>query len=176
VGRRGWRRMNGEVLTIVVRDVPRPQGSKKGFPVKRKDGSTGVNIVNDNPKALQTWREAVKEAAVRAMEVSRWEELTFPIAATPVGVQVTFTLAKPKSAPKRLRTWPHKKPDLEKLTRSVCDALTAAGVYADDGQIVEEHVYKDFPLANDRDDPDSDRLEIPGAVIRVWVVKEPENA
>lgn len=163
--------MNGEVLTIVVRDTPQPQGSKKGFPVRRKNGKIGVNIVNDNPEGLETWREAVKEAAQKAKAALSWEDLKFPLEG-PVAMQATFTRYKPKSRPKLRRTWPDTKPDLEKLTRSVCDALKAAGVYKDDAQVVEQHCFKDFVLSDEREDPGSDRLESPGVVIRLWRVKE----
>lgn len=64
----------------------------------------------------------------------------------PVALEVTFTLPRPKAhyrtgrnshllrdnAPHR----PDRLPDLDKLLRSTMDALTAAGVWADDAQVV----------------------------------------
>jgi Holliday junction resolvase RusA-like endonuclease len=164
-----------EVLTIVVWDEPQPQGSKKGFPVRRANGKVGVSIVNDNPEKLRNWRTSVRDAAVKAREAQKWQELVFPLDC-PVGMTVTFTRTKPKSRPKLKRSWPDSRPDLEKLTRSVCDALKAAGVYTDDSRVVEQHTWKDWPLANQREDPDKDRLPSQGAVIRVWRVAEDAGA
>lgn len=159
-----------EVLVIEVRDTPQPQGSKRGFPVRRKDGRVGVNMASDNDANLTTWREAVKEAARKAMTAGEWKELQFPITELPVGMQVTFTKNKPKSAPKRRRTWPITKPDLDKLKRAVGDALTAAGVYKDDAQVVTSIEHKDYVGSSV-----PDILEVPGAVIRVWVIREEEQ-
>jgi Holliday junction resolvase RusA-like endonuclease len=166
-----WRNAT-EVLTIVVRDMPQPQGSKKGFPITRKNGKIGVSIVSDNHESLKTWRGRVIEESVAAKNAHEWEEFVFPLTKVPVAVQVTFTRPKPLSEPKRKRTWPIRKPDLDKQTRAVGDALKAAGIYTDDAQVVEGHQYKDWPLEHTREG--SDRLEVPGAVIRVWLVKEEE--
>lgn len=164
-----WRNA-AEVLTIVVRDLPQPQGSKKGIPIERANGKLGVRIIGDNAKSLKTWRGRVIEEAVAAKNAQAWEELSFPLTKVPVALQITFTRPRPVSEPKRKRTWPIRKPDLDKQVRAVGDALRAAGIYADDAQVVEEHNYKDWPLEHTR--ADSDRLEVPGAVIRVWLVKE----
>ncbi len=61
----------------------------------------------------------------------------------PVGIDLHFGLPKPKSAPKKRRVWPDKRPDLDKLTRAVLDALTYV-VYADDSQVVEIRATKDY--------------------------------
>lgn len=53
----------------------------------------------------------------------------------PVKLAVSFTLPRPKSAPK-WRLWPDKKPDLDKLVRAIGDALTQSGAISDDAQIV----------------------------------------
>jgi hypothetical protein len=82
----------------------------------------------------------------------------------PVSIEVTFTLRKPASAPKRRTTWPQRKPDLDKLLRSTFDALGDAGVWVDDSQVVEVVARKVFP------DEGVDALSHPGAVIRIWPV------
>jgi hypothetical protein len=103
----------------------------------------------------------------------------------PVILAVTFTLVKPKSAPKTKVTWPCKKPDLDKLLRSTCDGLKAGGAYADDAQVVEilrlGKFYPD-PLSQVAPNDDYHMLHLagtgldvlsgPGAVIRVASIYE----
>lgn len=63
----------------------------------------------------------------------------------PLQLQLRFFLPKPKSAPKRRRTWPDKKPDLDKLIRAVGDALTGV-LYTDDARIVAITASKDYDV------------------------------
>jgi crossover junction endodeoxyribonuclease RusA len=72
-----------------------------------------------------------------------------------------FTLPKPKSAPKRRRTWPDKKPDLSKLVRSTEDSLTEVAAWEDDARVVRCLALKVFPGEH------PDALGVPGAVIRI---------
>ena|SRR5215475_6766657 len=146
--------------------------------------STGRAAMKEQLGAdLKTWREAVKTAATDAMTlVSGDYPLTGPLVAA-----VTFTLYKPTSAPKRKPSWPTgKKKDVDKLLRSTFDALTASGIWEDDGQVVElsrlakyytvagGHPFKlpyaqhMFALAG----TSSDILSTPGAVIRVASIEE----
>jgi crossover junction endodeoxyribonuclease RusA len=60
-----------------------------------------------------------------------------------VAIELHFGLPKPKSAPKRRRVWPDKRPDLDKLIRAVLDALTQV-IFADDSQVVEIRATKDY--------------------------------
>lgn len=141
----------GSVIQITVYGSPAPQGSKRFLGIK---GGHGVMV--ESSKAVKPWREAVKYAAlVDARRV-----------AGPVEVEMIFTLKKPASAPKRIRTWPDKKPDLSKLVRSTEDALTDAGVWEDDARVVKTASEKCFPGTH----PLS--LPVPGATIRIWSVSE----
>lgn len=167
-----WRNAT-EVLTIVVRDMPQPQGSKKGFPVKRANGKMGVQIVSVNSEKLETWRDAVKKAARDAMEAQNWEVLQFPLTDVPVAISVTFTRPRPKVMPKG-RTKPIVMPDLDKQKRAVGDALKAAGVYRDDAQITASQEWKRYTLLHTGYSA-NDRLETPGCVIRVWLDDEEEE-
>lgn len=118
-------------IAFAVKGTPAPQGSKRGFVVN------GRAVITDaNPAALKTWRDDVKSAAVDAMNGA----LPF---SGPVELLVTFVLPRPKSVKRDL---PHVRPDLDKLARSTCDALTAAGVYGDDAQIVDMHVRKVYGI------------------------------
>ena len=60
----------------------------------------------------------------------------------PVSVKLEFVMRRPKSAPKRTTPPATKKPDLDKLTRAVFDAITSAGVWDDDSQVVDAHISK----------------------------------
>lgn len=105
-----------------VHGVPAPQGSKRAFVV-----GTRAVVTDVNPAPLKTWREDVKYAAVDAMNGHAPFE-------GPLELLVTFVLVKPKSVK---RAWPFVRPDLDKLVRAVGDALTSAGVYTDDAQLVQ---------------------------------------
>lgn len=136
-----------EIVGFVVYGDPAPQGSKR---------HVGRGVMIESSKKVKPWREAVVFAA---------REAGGRIAG-PVRVQVVFTLRKPASAPKRRRTWPDKKPDLDKLLRSTFDALVTAGTIEDDARIVDVSARKAFP------GEEVGSLDVLGAVIRVIGVAE----
>jgi Holliday junction resolvase RusA-like endonuclease len=103
---------------------------------------------------VKPWREAVKHATREAMRDE-------PCLLGPLRVSMTFTLPKPKSAPKSRRTFPDKKPDLSKLIRSTEDALTDIAAWEDDARIVELKAAKRYPLEG------HEALERPGVVISI---------
>jgi len=141
------------MIRIVVYGLPIPQGSKK-FVGMRGDRPL---MVEDN-KRHRPWREQVtKQAAVAMAKQAKATTLEGPLV-----VLMTFTLPKPKSAPKTRRTWPQKKPDASKLARAVEDSLTDAGVWADDALVVDLIARKRYPLEG------ADSLEQPGVVIRIY--------
>lgn len=88
-------------------------------------------IYEASSRRLRDWREAIGWAAKAAM---RREQ---PLAG-PLRVKLSFTLHAPKAGAK---PYPSARPDLDKLTRAVFDAMTGIA-YADDGQIVEMFVTK----------------------------------
>lgn len=142
------------VLVFTVRGNPAPQGSKKAYPIYKGTGESKTflraNIVDDEPETLHTWREAVKDAAMRAMG---GRALGFPITG-PVSLALTFTFRRPKSHfltgrnAGRLGSQATLYPDytgkvasagpqdIDKALRAVMDALKDAGVYKDDAQVV----------------------------------------
>lgn len=165
-------------LIITVLGNPAPQGSKNGRPIYKGRGPnrvfTGkVAMVESSKEKVQTWREAVKEAAGRSLHTYSLDAQGYEgnpallrIEERPVAVEIVFCFDKPASAPKRRRTWPIRRSthDVDKLQRSTFDALTDAGVFKDDSQIIDVHARKRF--TDDVDAP----LRTPGAVIRVWEV------
>lgn len=121
-------------LTVTVPGVPISQGSLRSL-------GAGRPTVHSNAATLLPWRASVVAHVRQQME--RGGE--WPIDG-PVKLSVTFHLARPKSSP-RWRLWPDKKPDLDKLVRACCDALserTGAGAIRDDAQVVLLSASKEF--------------------------------
>lgn len=56
-------------------------------------------------------------------------------------IKLEFFMPRPKSVK---RQYPTVKPDGDKLARSVCDSVVAAGLVPDDSQFVEYHIYKEY--------------------------------
>jgi Holliday junction resolvase RusA-like endonuclease len=92
------------------------------------------------PKEVYVWRGQV-QAAVAALEQ--------PTFTGPVELHLGFELPRPathflpvnsKRAMPELRsdapTWPGAMPDIDKLIRAICDSITDAGLWGDDGQVV----------------------------------------
>lgn len=113
------------VVEFDVDGVPVPQGSKTGRVLQGPRGPV-ASLYNDNDKALKPWRKAVT-AAASAAHAGR---LRIEGA---VLVEVEFRFLRPKSVSRLL---PTVKPDLDKLQRSILDAVTDAGVWRDDSQVV----------------------------------------
>lgn len=112
-------------LAFVVHGVPKPKGSMR---------HVGRGRMIEQLAGSKPWREAVKWAALEAVAAAGWTTLTGP-----VQVDVVFSFAKPKSAPKGRRTWPITRStgDIDKLLRNCLDALVDAGVLRDDSQVVK---------------------------------------
>jgi Holliday junction resolvase RusA-like endonuclease len=149
-------------IVIVAYGMPGPQGSKsfKGM-LKGKDGREHA-ILAESSKKVTPWRRAVEKAA-RA--VYRAAPLDCPLRA-----RMVFTLPKPQSASKKRRTYPDRYPDVSKLARSTEDALTSAGIWADDARLVGyERLEKVFPRdGSPWDDPEA--LLAPGVRIEIRVI------
>jgi len=65
----------------------------------------------------------------------------------PLSLTVNFWLPRPASlTKKRIADGPCRKPDIDKLIRSSCDALTTAGAIADDARIVRIVASKRYVL------------------------------
>lgn len=128
-------------LVIEALGMPAPQGSKR---------YVGNGIMIENSPRVKPWREDVKQAALKALD----ETPTWNREHKQIVMHVVFTLPRPRShyrtgkfanflrdgAPSLHST----KPDLDKLLRSTCDALTTAGVYADDSRIVQVFAVKAY--------------------------------
>lgn len=142
---------------VQIPGVPAPKGSM--LLRKLPDGRT--ILVEDN-KATKPWRAKVKAAGLL---LSR--RIGGGIAG-PVGIEVTFTMERPPSVPAGKRAWPHVRGsnDIDKLARCVLDGLQDSQVFTDDSQVCEliaRKAYVDTPGC-------PDRMDRPGAVIRLWVI------
>ena len=118
--------MPGCELTFWVSGTPIPQGSHRA-------PRAGVVLDQQNRKTkrrkaggLDTWRSAVYVMARKAAIADGWSHR-----AGPVGLLLHFKLRRGRSVDRRA---PSVKPDLDKLCRAICDALTGA-LYDDDAQI-----------------------------------------
>ncbi len=129
---------------ITVRETPGPQGSKR---------HVGNGVMIESSAKVKPWREAIKWAVIEAGGART--------ILGPIELDLYFTVRKPKSAPKKRRTWPDRKPDLDKLCRSTFDALTSSGVIEDDARVVRCLSMKVFPGEHIH------ALDVPGAVIVV---------
>lgn len=109
-----------QVLRLFVAGTPVPQGSKKGYVVGRR-----AVIVDDNKEELTAWRAQVSTAA----KVLHRDEVD---ASSAFAVVLEFGMPRPKSVTREL---PTVRPDLDKLTRALLDALTGR-VWKDDAQVV----------------------------------------
>lgn len=137
------------MIKLKVIGKPEPQGSVSAFAVRKAGRPTGrVVVTGDNPK-IKSWRQAIIDEVRAQGEAGR--ELAGPLA-----VSLTFVLDRPAghygkgrnarallpSAPLR----PDKRPDIDKLARSVLDALTDARVWRDDAQVVSLWAVKSYAL------------------------------
>lgn len=108
------------VLEVIVPGVPVGQG--------RLSYVGNGRVVHSNAKRLKPWRAKVAAHIREQMTGDGW-----PIDG-PVKVAITFTMPRPKSAPRRV--WPSVRPDLDHLGRAALDAITASGAIKDDAQVV----------------------------------------
>lgn len=126
-------------LTLHVIGQPVPQGSMRAF-----NTPAGPRIVqgatNAKRKELAAWRDLIAVQAHIGM-------CGGPLFEGPVYVRAAFWLRPPANTPKTIRTWPCKgrSLDLDKLVRSVLDALTGV-VFADDAQVTSLSADKDWMI------------------------------
>lgn len=111
----------------------------------------------EQSKAVAPWRTSV---AWHAAQVYRRQPCTGP-----VRVVLDFVMPRPTSAPKRSTPFAVKRPDADKLTRAIFDALSEI-VWKDDSQVVDVHVRKRIAGPEEQ----------PGALIRVQDLDPPAAA
>lgn len=114
------------LVEFFVAGEPKAKGSMRSIPFQDKAGKLHVNTFHDT-KSGTAWERITKLAALES-----WgSRPTFKDA---VRVDLTFTLKRPKTVSEKKRPQPIVKPDIDKLARSVLDAVTGV-VFADDAQV-----------------------------------------
>lgn len=124
--------MSARSIRFEVVGIAQPKGSARAFLPK---GSTRPVVTSDNPRA-KGWQQLVAEQAQHVAAGGLF--------VGPVSLWIEFYLPRPLTLPRKVIS--HiKRPDLDKLARSVNDALTGI-LYRDDSQVVEIHAYKSYAI------------------------------
>lgn len=108
-------------LSVFVPGQPAPQGSKR---------HVGHGIMVESCKAVKPWRSDIRSACIDR----DGQPLVFFDG--PVSVRLEFVMKRPTSTPKRKTPPAVRKPDIDKLSRAVLDAIGSAGCWHDDAQVV----------------------------------------
>lgn len=168
--------LDDQAITITVHGEPAGQG-RISFYGRGRSG-------HSNEAELKPWRRAIINAAceVTGRHPYKGESNDSALCTTcsvprkthailvgvPVAADITVTVEKPKTAPKRRRTWPitRSSTDIDHHARACLDALSQSGViYRDDSQVVDLRIRKVYPGEHTR------ALAEPGVVIHVREVK-----
>lgn len=164
-------------VTITVYGEPAGQGQVTFL-------GKGRGAKHTNEKRLKPWRRAIIAATRETTGCHGYTEwkptpttsicLTCRIpkdrhglfANVPTRADITITVDKPKSAPKRRRTWPitRSSTDIDHHARACLDSLSESGVIKDDSQITELAIRKVYPGEHPA------ALDQPGAVIHLYTL------
>lgn len=130
-------------LTFTVHGLPAAQGSKRYLGVK---GGKGITV--ESSKRVAPWRADVRDAALTALDDARLADYAGAVDLwdAALSVNITFNMPRPKSHYRTGRnahllrdgapTRPAGRPDVDKLTRAILDALSGI-VWRDDSQVVD---------------------------------------
>ena len=126
------------MIDLEVAGTAVPQGSLRAH---MAGGRPVLHYTNQQP--LSVWRDAVANAAREAGYTSPRPG--------PFGVSIDIRVMRPKGHftskglvhPRFTDCWPDRRPDIDKLARSILDALTGL-VWRDDGQVVILDVAKRY--------------------------------
>jgi len=137
-------------MRAFVAGTPVPQGSKRYL---------GRGIMADDSKYLKAWRADIRAAC---LDSEGRPQQRFDGA---VSLILEFIMPRPASAPKKRTPHATKRPDIDKLMRAVCDAITSAHVWKDDSQVVWASISKRIAGLD----------EVPGCMIVVTEYVEGEG-
>lgn len=125
-------------LRVFVAGRPAPQGSKRYLGQRG-----GKAVAVESSKALPAWRADVRDAVEKLVDGR-------PPTTGPVLVALVFVMPRPASTPKSRTPPAVKRPDLDKLTRAVLDAIGSAGAWGDDSQVTDLHAAKRIARVDER--------------------------
>jgi crossover junction endodeoxyribonuclease RusA len=108
------------IMDLVVVGTPKPKGSLK---------HVGKGRLIEQVQGSKPWKETISLMAKR-----NWGGQ--PPHDGPVLVEATVYVSRPKSAKNRALPTTRSSGDIDKHARNILDALSDAGVYVDDSQVV----------------------------------------
>ncbi len=120
----------------------------------------GKAILTDATKNLKPWAGYVRMALLddQGQPRARFDE--------GVHIELEFVMKRPAGAPKRSTPPAIKRPDLDKLQRAVFDAVSSAGIWRDDSQVVSVTAVKRLAKVG----------ETPGCHLEIMDAKQKEEA
>lgn len=144
--------MPGLDVRFVVKGIPLPKGNMSGFPIDRGacpdcarklrhseprrncfgGRIVGVSVTDQGSGELKTWQQLVHFAAISARNKAAQRMLKKPAA---LWMSLVFVVPRPASVSIDERPFPTIAPDLDKLTRTIQDAMTDSLV-DDDSQVI----------------------------------------
>lgn len=160
------------VAQIVVHGTPAGQGQISFL-------GKGRGARHTNEKSLKPWRRDIILATrntTGAHGYTDWNGTCLTChtpknehglyADIPTRVDITITVPKPKTAPKRRQTWPITRysTDIDHHARACLDSLSESGLIKDDSQITELAIRKVYPGEH------PEALPEPGATIRLYTL------
>lgn len=155
-----------------VRDNPEAPGGKAAVPIyrgSRANGTrefTGKVAVFDKSRAVPLWRRAVVQAAR-----PNGRPLVRPVLTEPLVVRLFFTVPRPVSVSVTKRPYPIVKPDVDNLVKPTHDAITNAGIWKDDAQVISIITSKAYAGFFHPDGTPA--MDEPGCVIEIFSVRLP---
>ena len=121
-------------LELIVEGSPVPQGSFRHIGNGR--------IISANPK-LNNWRQTIADQIA--------QQTHHRLIDARIRLELVFTLPRPKSVSIKRRSVPTTKPDLDKLTRAVMDAISLeryCQIIKDDSLVTDLHAVKRYDDVN----------------------------
>ncbi len=155
------RMTNIPIISLFVPGKPQSAGSKRAFVVNRKRDGKPVAVVTEDNKRSKDWRGDIKRFAADAY--------SGPMLGGPLSITLVFYMDRPMfhSGKKGVRasapTKPDVKPDVDKLSRAVLDALTGV-LYRDDAQITSKWARKRYARGP---------MQTPGVLIEIGPDTDP---
>lgn len=156
-------------VTLTIPGTPKPKGSLKCL---GRVGKVPHQLTEDYRPGQKEWRDRIADTVRRKVR-TRYEH------GIPVGVEVTFTLPRPKhhygtgrnaNVLKERFAWEpptnQGTGDVDKMLRLLLDALQDGGLLANDAQVVDTRAVKVYV-----NDPLGRALPYPGAVIRTYAIR-----
>lgn len=122
--------------SIDIKGIPASKGSYRAINVKGKTRFIPMD------RKEKPWRKTVSRKLQELWDVNNFDTIGKDQF---VSVTLTFFMPRPKQAK---RMYPTVKPDIDKLTRCILDAITDSGIWVDDSQctrINAEKIYAQYP-------------------------------